>query len=386
MIAQNGILELSAANLRRNVQAFKNRLAGHVTLGATVKANAYGHGLEQIVPILPDIGISWLCVYSLDEAVAVAALESTLPILVLAPIVLTDESSDIPPRIEKLLAARRVRLTLTDIQSACYLSAHMLAMGSTAPQPVHIQVDTGLTRQGVAMQELPALIEQVHALSAIRLEGLFMHFSHADQPEHNANRLQFSEFVRAAANAKKRHPQLILHAHNSGGAWHDGFNALNMVRLGIAMYGLQPSLAAPIAAITPVARVVAPITAIHDCPVGAGVGYGHTFVTTRNSRLGIVPVGYADGYPRELSNRCFVLHGEMMLPVVGRVSMDQTVVDLTDTDARVGDCVTLISDDPQSPISMDHLAEKCNTIGYELATRLGNRLHRRLTDESSVLP
>jgi alanine racemase len=317
---------------------------------------------------------------------AVAELESSLPILVLAPIVLTDESADLPRPVESLLISGRVRLTVTDIQSACYLSSHLLGMECEHPLPVHIQVDTGLTRQGVALPELPTLIEHVRALSAIRLEGMFMHFSHADQPGHSANSSQLGEFIRAAVDEKRRDPRLILHAHNSGGSWHDGLNALNMVRLGIAMYGLQPSLAAPIAAIAPIARVVAPITAIHVRPAGVGVGYGHTFVTARISRMGIVPVGYADGYPRELSNRCFVLHGRRRLPVVGRVSMDQIVVDVTDTDARIGDQVTLISDDPQSPISMDHLADKCNTIGYELATRMGPRLERRMTAEPEGMP
>ena len=207
-----------------------------------------------------------------------------------------------------------------------------------------------------------------------------MHFSHGDQPGHNANTAQLNDFIRATSAEKKCDPQLILHAHNSGGAWHDCLNALDMVRLGIALYGLQPSLAAPVAAIAPIARLTAPITAIHSCAIGTGVGYGHTFVTARISRVGVVPVGYADGYPRELSNRAFVLLGERKLPVVGRVSMDQTLVDLTDSDGRVGDLVTLISDDPLSPISMDQLAETCNTIGYELATRLGPRLERRLED------
>lgn len=386
MIEQHGTLEIYAARLRANIQTFRSRLAPHVALGATVKANAYGHGLEQIAPLLPNAGISWLCVYSIDEAVAVAALETSLPILVLAPVVMAPEYPDLSPQLDTLLQSRRMRLTVTDKQSASYLSSYWLRRGGKVPLPIHIQVDTGLTRQGVALEQLPALINHVRALSAVRLEGIFMHFSHADQPGHSANLAQLAEFVRATAAEKKHDPQLILHAHNSGGAWHDGFNALNMVRLGIAMYGLQPALAAPIAAIIPVARVRAPITAIHNCATGVGVGYGHTFVTARISRLGIVPVGYADGYPRELSNRSFVLHGENQLPVVGRVSMDQTVVDITDTDACVGDWVTLISDDPQSPICMDHLAEKCNTIGYELATRLGQRLERRLNVDSSVLP
>ncbi len=380
MIAQNGMLEISAARLRSNVQAFRSRLPGHVLLGATVKANAYGHGLQHIVPLLPAAGISWLCVYSLEEAIHVVALDANLPILVLAPLVITPESSDLPPHVMRVLASGRVRLTVTDAQSASYLSSHLLAMGRDGPLAVHVQVDTGLTRQGVSLQELPTLIQHVRALSAIRLEGIFMHFSHADQPGHSANALQLNEFIRATAAEKNCDPQLILHAHNSGGAWHDGLNALDMVRLGIALYGLQPSLAAPVAAITPIARLTAPITAIHPCATGTGVGYGHTFTTARISRVGVVPVGYADGYPRELSNRSFVLLGEKKLPVVGRVSMDQTLIDLTDSDSQVGDYVSIISDDPLSPISMDHLAATCNTIGYELATRLGPRLERRVED------
>ena len=380
MIAQNGILTISTARLRSNVQAFRSRLPGNMVLGATVKANAYGHGLQHIVPVLPEAGISWLCVYSLEEAIAVAALDANLPILVLAPLVLTPESSDLPQRMARVLAAGRVRLTVTDTQSASYLSSHLLSMGCACPLPVHIQVDTGLTRQGVSLRELPALMQHVRALSAIRLEGIFMHFSHGDQPGHSANAAQLNDFILATSTEKRCDPQLILHAHNSGGAWHDGFNALDMVRLGIALYGLQPSLAVPIAAIAPIARLTAPITAIHSCAIGTGVGYGHTFITARISHVGVVPVGYADGYPRELSNRAYVLLGEKKLPVVGRVSMDQTLVDLTDSDGRVGDTVALISDDPLSPISMDHLAEMCNTIGYELATRLGPRLDRRLED------
>ncbi|MGC8625114.1 MAG: alanine racemase [Phycisphaerae bacterium] len=381
MIVQHGTLEISAARLRANIQAFRTRLAPHVALGATVKANAYGHGLEQIIPLLPGAGISWLCVYSVDEAITAAALDTTLPILVLAPVVLTPQFPDLSPRLDAILRSRRVRLTVTDQQSASYLSSCWLRLGGTTPLPVHIQVDTGLTRQGVALEQLPALINHVRALSAVRLEGIFMHFSHADQPGHSANQSQLAAFVHATKAERLRDPHLLLHAHNSGGAWHDGFNALNMVRLGIALYGLQPSLAAPITAIAPIARLTAPIMAIHACAAGVGVGYGHTFVTARISRLGIVPVGYADGYPRVLSNRSFVMLGPEKFPVVGRVSMDQMVVDITDSEVRVGNMVTVISDAPCSPICMDGLAQQCDTIGYELATGLGSRLERKVVGD-----
>jgi alanine racemase len=157
---------------------------------------------------------------------------------------------------------------------------------------------------------------------------------------------------------------------------------LDMVRVGIALYGLQPSTDAPITGLQPVARVTAPILALHERPAGTGVGYGHTFITQRDSRLAVVPVGYADGYPRLLSNRSVAQVGGRTVPVVGRVSMDQIILDVTDlpTPPRLSDTVTVISWNPADANSLDAMATTIGTIGYELATHLGPRLHRVVVD------
>ena len=149
------------------------------------------------------------------------------------------------------------------------------------------------------------------------------------------------------------------------------------LRVGIAFFGLQPSTQNPIPGLLPVARLTAPILAIHDRPENIGVGYGHSFTTRRNSRIAIVPVGYADGYPRSLSNRAIVQVRRTDVPVIGRVSMDQIILDVTDVSGvAVGDEVTIISDDPAKENCVDRLADATQTIGYELTTRWGSRLRR----------
>ena len=197
-----------------------------------------------------------------------------------------------------------------------------------------------------------------------------------------ALRAQVRGLQSVAEQVKRRHPGLIVHAQNSGAVWNVGEGeaaGLNMARVGIALYGLQPSTADPIPDLQPIARVTAPILAIHEVPANTGVGYGHTFITRRPSRLAIVPVGYADGYPRLLSSHPAAiaqLH-DTDVPVIARVSMDQVILDITGLPAAgLGDTVTLISWDPEKSNSLDRMADAIGTIGYELATHLGARLHR----------
>ncbi len=381
MMDQAGTLELSASRLRHNVGVFRRRMAARVQLCAVVKANAYGHGLAEIVPLLAPAGVDWLCVYSFAEALAVArcaGLAPALPILALAPLVLTDEHDGLSAEQLAALASGRIRLTLTDLESARRLAAQLSAAGFPRPLPVHVQMDTGLTRQGVSLEQAPALLAGIESLRPLRLEGLFMHLSHGEKPEHPISQTQLDIFIRTTQIFKMRRPRLIRHAQNSAGAWNWPEADLDMVRLGIGVYGLQPSREHPIADLRPIACLAAPITAVHDRPEGVGVGYGHTFRTRRPSRLAVAPVGYADGYPRALSNRAVALVDGRLAPVVGRVSMDQVVLDATSLMVEPGRRVVLVSDDPASPLCLDNLAGLCHTIGYELATRWGARLLRKV--------
>jgi alanine racemase len=240
-----------------------------------------------------------------------------------------------------------------------------------------VQVDAGLTRVGVEPGKLPGLVELIERLPGLALEGVFAHFSHGDVPGHETVERQLAVFHGAADPVKKARGDVLLHLQNSGGALHLGEAGLDMVRVGIALYGLQPSTEEPFAGLRPMARVTAPMLAIHDRPAGTGVGYGHTFVTQRASRLAVVPVGYADGYPRQLSNRCVAQVRGRDVPVVGRVSMDQIMVDVTEIQgAEEGEEVTVIAWEPEKANGLDRMADALGTIGYELATHLGGRLKR----------
>jgi alanine racemase len=380
MIPQSGTLLISAARLGHNVSIFRRRLPAKVKISATVKANAYGHSLETLAPWFKKSGIDWLCVYSLFEAAQLLALDSKLPILVLAPLVIRPGPPPLDGTLLHTLKSQLVRVTLTDADSARELAAFAAKKKFPRPLKIHVQIDTGLTRHGVGADEAKKLIFEIGRMPALKLEGVFMHLSHGETPDHRATAAQLAEFKKLTGQARAKNPKLIRHAQNSGGAWNAGDVGLDIVRLGIGIYGLQPSMDHPIENLLPIARLVAPIAAIHQRPAGVGVGYGHTFITKRRSRLAVVPVGYADGYPRHLSNQSFAQFGGALLPVLGRVSMDQIVVDVTDSAAQVGDIVTLVSDDPTSPICMDRLAQRCGTIGYELATRLGPRLVRKVID------
>lgn len=375
MIEQHGTLEISASRVRHNVETIRGRLGKGTALCATIKADAYSHGLPQMAPLLIDAGIQWAATYSLAEALVLAGWEFN--VLALAPLVLAPGKDFLSREALGEMVEKRIRLNVTDLDSALRLSFLADQFLRGARLPIHVQVDTGLTRIGVAPGEAAALARQIGKFPGLRLEGLFSHFSHGDVPGDSTVPAQLSILRNIAAALREEHPKLMVHMQNSGGAAHLGDAGLDMVRIGIALYGLQPSTANPIANLLPVARVTAPVLAIHERPAGTGVGYGHTFCTKRESRLAVVPVGYADGYPRQLSNRGVAQVREREVQVVGRVSMDQIILDVTDVPGVCpGDRVTVISWNPGAANGLDRMADAIGTIGYELATHLGPRLCR----------
>jgi len=381
MILQHGTLEISEARLRHNVALLQAKLPPRTLLCALLKADAYGHSAVHLDTLLRRAGVPWRCLYNIQEAVRIASLPppGASRVLALAPLVCRPEGPS--AQTQELLAAALlagVRLTLVDRASATFLNA-LAGSLPRPPAPVHVQIDTGLTRSGVGVAQGTDLIRHLLTLPHLQLEGLYTHLSHGDEPDHPSIGDQVRTLHAVADPFKRDHPHLLLHAQNSGGAWHFSDTALDMVRIGIALYGLQPSLDNPLPGLQPVARLVAPILMLHERPAGVGVGYGHTFRTGRPSRLAIVPVGYADGYPRALSNCGIVQVRGQSAPVVGRVSMDQIIIDVTDVPAAtVGDQVVVFSDDPTLPNAIDQVGRTCGTIGYEIATGLGPRLDRQI--------
>jgi alanine racemase len=400
MLPQHGTLYLSRSRLRHNLALLRAAAPPKAVLCATVKANAYGHGMAPLSRLLLEEGVHWAAVYNLAEAFA---LPKGFDILMLAPLVV-GHPSEIPLEAFQRVF-RTLRCNLTDMTSARHLSAALSRAKVRHKLNVHIQIDAGLTRAGVHPRDAAELARAVAKLPGLHLEGLFAHFSHGDIAGHATIHQQLSTFLSAALPLKQENPNLLLHCQNSGGTFHAPAalaQHLHLIRAGIALYGLQPAGGTVaqgnrdgsdsvgggngvlLRKLRPIARLTGPLLMIHERPAQTGVGYGHTFTTSRPSRLGIIPVGYADGYPRALSNGAVAQWKKKTIPLVGRVSMDQVIVDLTDLPARgrgapqVGDELTLISDDPEAPNCLDCLAPRLGTINYEIATGWGDRLKREV--------
>ncbi len=381
MISQHGTLEISRSRMRHNLAVLRRKLAPNALICPIIKAEAYGHGIEPITQCFAGEPIQWVCVYGLNEVDSLPK-NHAFKILVLAPLILQQRISN-PSLIDRLLhlCGHEIRVNITDHKTATLLSDNITSSRRGRPYPIHLQIDTGLTRCGVSITDAPQLIKQILHLPHLHLEGIFTHLSHGDAPGHPTIADQIAVLHKIADPIKREHPEILIHAQNSGGIFNYSDASLDMVRIGIALYGLQPSLDDPIPGLQPIARLVAPILMIHERPANTGVGYGHTFTTQRPSRLAIVPVGYADGYPRALSNRGIVQIRGQNAPVVGRVSMDQIIIDVTDIpSAAPGDEVTVFSNDPTAPNCIDQIAKACGTIGYEIATGMGPRLARRIVD------
>ncbi len=379
MLDQRGTLTISSENFLHNLNYFQSLIPAGSQLSAVVKANAYGHGLEHILQLLTRYGVQWCSVFSLVEAAAVLETAPMMHVHVLCPVSFSgstapDSRPSPSPDLLARAATQQVHLTLQDIPNAELLNSAGRTLGRRIL--VQIQIDVGLTRQGCTPDEFPSLLKAIRDMDHLQLTAVFAHFSHGEAPDNPISQNQYETFLHLARPLRKN--GVLTHIHNSGGAVRNIPIDVDLVRIGIGLYGLQPSLDYPIQELQPIAELTAPVVTVHNRPAGTGVGYGHQFVTRRDTQIAILPVGYADGYRRELGGSAIAIINQQRYPIVGRISMDQMAVDVTEGKVQVGDSATVISSDAQSDISMDHLAQQCRTIGYELATGLGHRIARIL--------
>lgn len=360
--------------LVQNFRALKACCHPGVKLCAPLKADAYGHGVDIVAPALYDAGADEAAVATIIEAIELRRIGWDRPILVLGNVLAV---ADEPERRERLDAAIRHRftLTITDPDTVALLARSQ----PPAPIDVHLKIDTGMGRMGVAPDRALDLIQAIRAAQSLRLTGIYSHFATADFHELDLAKHQLATFRRLLTELSDVLPRGVTrHLANSAATITMPEAHFDMVRPGLALYGYLPAehMAEHIA-LRPILRLVAHLTSVKDLPAGHCVGYGHTFTTRRPTRLGIVPIGYFDGFLRALSNAAVVTteHGDA--PVVGRVSMDQLAVDLTDhPPLSPGATVTLISDDPARPNSVAGIARSLGTIPYEVTCLLGQRIDR----------
>ena len=372
---------ISRAALLHNAAVIRRALSPATKVCAIVKADAYGHGASIVADALCNFAddadarpaVDALAVASIEEADALP--EFGVQVIVFRPV----ENTFMGRQRQKLEMAIRSGWTLTVCSPAAADDVARVAQACGARASVQVMIDTGMTRSGVVAERLAELLDRIASRPALRLVGLCTHFSNAEDPDSPVTGEQLARFVAATGvRDEVRRGRVVRHAANSAAAFFRPDAHFDMVRPGVALYGIDPTLSPSMhRKLRPVMKWTAPLVGIKDVRRGTWVGYAQTWTAERDTRVGLVPVGYADGYPRCHSNRAVVLVHGRPAPVIGRVSMDLTTIDLGDIpQAAVGDEVTLLDNDPLSPVSVYALARWAETIPYEVFCRIGQRVKR----------
>ncbi|GAB3557488.1 alanine racemase [Spelaeicoccus albus] len=359
-------LDAVAANVRCLSAAI-----GPAQLMAVVKANGYGHGMVEIARAATGAGAPWLGVAELDEALVLRAAGISEPILFW----LHTPGEDFGAAIDA-----RVDIGISTLEALDGVRAAAAAAGT--PARVHVKIDTGLGRNGATAKQWGPLIDAVRAAEKyglVEVVGVFSHLACADEPEHPSIDAQNVAFVDAVNEAGARGVRFeIQHLANTPGVFASPALHYDMVRAGLGLYGLSPfeGRTAGDLGLVPALRLVSPISNVKRVPAGHGVSYGLTYRCERETTLALVAGGYGDGIPRTASNRAEVsVHG-VRYRIVGRVAMDQFVIDVGDDDVHIGDEAVLIGSGPGEPTAEDW-ARATDTINYEVVTRLSARIDRR---------
>jgi alanine racemase len=382
---------ISRAALLHNISLIRSAIGPSVKICAVVKANAYGHDADLVVDTLCNFSsdqseppmVDALAVADIDEAAALMGCD--LPIIVLRPV----ENAYMGSQRSRLEAALRHGWVLTLSSPAAAMDLARIAEARGQRAIVQVMVNTGMNRAGVDPGNYNNLIEKIALLPALRLVGVATHFASADEPQNAFSveqLVRFTQLTEAVADGMPSRPHRS--AANSGGVFFQPESHLDMVRPGISIYGIDPTCRPSLdRTLRPAMRWVAPLISIRKIPAGTHVGYGQTWTSPRPTRLGLVPIGYADGYPRLLSNCGTMMVAGQPAPVAGRVSMDLTVIDLQNAPhATIGDDVTVLDDDPVSPASVYHIAELAGTIPYEILSRIGPRVRRVAAEDPAERP
>jgi len=374
-------IEISRSALLNNYRLFRERTDGAKLL-PVLKANAYGHGLAEVSGILVEEGQQWFGVHSSAEALSLAELhpDMDLKILVL---------SWTPPELLGSLLEAGTRFAVIDMEGLDELEAGGRRIGASVP--VHLKVETGVHRQGFPENRLDALAERLAECDHIRVEGVYSHFANIeDSTDHRYALEQMRRFEAAVRRLRGGGVRpTMLHQSCSAAAILFPETCGDLLRLGISLFGHWPSRETLVSAraggrndldLRPVMTWKGRIIQLKDVPAGSYVGYGCSWKTEAETRLGVLPLGYYDGYDRGLGSAWALVRGRRA-PVRGRVMMNLTLIDLSHIpDARRGDEAVLLGRQEDEEISAETLAGLAGTINYEILARAGSHLHRRVVD------
>lgn len=371
--------EINLDNLANNMREIRRLTDKNAKITAVIKADGYGHGAKYIAQTLLDNGADRFAVAVLDEALELRKAGITVPILVLG--------YTQPERAKAIIE--------NDIEQAVYSYELAEALSKEAQKQnkkakIHIKIDTGMGRIGFRVDESAIeCIKRISQLPNLDIEGMFTHFAIADERDKTYTEEQFKKFMWVAGRLESEGIKIKLkHCGNSATIIDLPQMHLDMVRAGIILYGLAPSQEVHLEKINlkQVMSLKARISHVKEIEAGESVSYGRKFIATNKTRIATIPIGYADGYTRMLSGKAEALVNGIRVPVVGRICMDQCMLDVTKAgDVKVGDEVVLFGYQKDSFISIDEIAEKLGTINYEIVCMIGKRVPRVYIKDEKIV-
>ncbi|RGC76491.1 alanine racemase [Coprococcus sp. AM25-15LB] len=362
-----------------NMEQMKKNLKEGTEMVAVIKTDGYGHGAVQVASMLESYDYVWgYAVATLDEAVVLRAAEIQKPILVLGCI--------FPDQYWEMLKYE-IRMNVYTKEMAEAISALAVEKGEQAY--VHIKLDTGMARLGFSAEESSIEeIKEIAELPNLVLEGVFTHFAKADEEDKTFTMMQLEKFEWMTQRLEEEGVTFpYVHASNSAGIIDIRRADYNLVRAGIAIYGLYPSeeVDKEKVQLKPALSLKSHIAFVKDIPAGTPVSYGGDFVSEHQMRIATIPIGYGDGYPRSLSDTGYVLIRGKKAPIIGRICMDQFMVDVSDIpEVKFGDKVTLIGRDQEEYLPVEKLSELSGRFNYEFVCDLGKRIPRVYVQDGKV--
>lgn len=369
--SQRAWVEIDLGALSNNVKELVKFLSPCTQLMAVVKADAYGHGAVAVAKTVLEAGASWLGVATVPEGIQLREDGIQAPILILG-------ATNTPEQIQAI-AYWQLQPTLCSPKQALEFSNVLEDINYNLPLPVHIKLDTGMSRLGTNWQEAAEFIQLVQGLPHLYITSIYSHLATADSPDTRVMTEQHRRFEKVIALIKAKGLKIpTLHLANSAATLTDAGLHYDMVRVGLAIYGLYPAihLQSQIK-LKPVLQVKARVTQVKTITAGTGVSYGHHFIAAEEMRLAVVGIGYADGVPRSLSNKMQVLIRGQRVPQIGAITMDQMMLDVSSIpDLQEGEVVTLLGEQGKEQISADNWANCLNTISWEILCGFKHRLPR----------
>ncbi|MFV9568303.1 alanine racemase [Thermoanaerobacter mathranii] len=361
--------EIYLDNIAHNLSEVKRWVGKKVKIMGVVKANAYGHGACHVAKVLVENGVCYLGVATIEEALELRECGINIPILVFGYTPLTQAEE---------LIVHNITQTVFDINYVEELEKIALNVGKKAK--VHVKIDTGMGRIGYTdLKVAEKEIEKMMEMEGVEVEGVFSHFATSDEKDKSYAEQQFDMFKKLLERLKEKGINIPLkHIANSGAIIDLKYTYLDMVRPGIVLYGSYPSeeVKRPLD-LRQTMGFKTKIVYIKEVPEGTSISYGKTFITKRKSKIATLPVGYADGFNRLLSNNYHVLVKGKYAAVVGRICMDQTMIDVTDIEGvEVGDDVIIFGNQEGEKITAEEIAKKLNTIPYEVYCGISSRVPR----------